>query len=113
MELLTDFFIASAHAQSAGAGGQGSGGFLFIMIGMFVLMYFMMIRPQMKRQKEHREMVGGLKKGDEVVTNGGLLGRIVDVGDAFITLEVAEGTEVKVQRQAVGTVLPKGTIKSI
>ena len=87
--------------------------FSFIMlIALFAVFYFVLIRPQSKRQKEHKAMVASLSKGDEVVTNGGLLGKITNVGDSFVTLEVADGTEVKVQRMAVATLMPKGTIRS-
>ena len=86
------------------------GDFLFIII-LFAVFYFLLIRPQQKRAKEHRNMVEALAKGDEVVTQGGVLGKIREVGDAFITLEIAEGTEIKVQRSAVGALMPKGTIK--
>tara|TARA_B100000676_G_scaffold305805_1_gene360752 strand:+ start:2544 stop:2813 length:270 start_codon:yes stop_codon:yes gene_type:complete len=87
------------------------GDFLFIII-LFAVFYFLLIRPQQKRAKEHRNMVEALAKGDEVVTQGGVLGKIREVGDAFITLEIAEGTEIKVQRSAVGALMPKGTIKA-
>jgi preprotein translocase subunit YajC len=80
---------------------------------MFVLLYFLMIRPQMKRAKEHKQMVEALQKGDEVVTAGGVLGRISELGEAYITLEIAPNTEINVQRAAVQTLLPKGTIKSL
>ncbi|WP_338720184.1 preprotein translocase subunit YajC [Herbaspirillum sp. DW155] len=80
---------------------------------MFVVLYFLMIRPQMKRQKEQKAMMDALGKGDEVVTSGGLLGRITKVADGYITIEVAEGTEVIVQKGAVTTLLPKGTIKGL
>ncbi|HVP09183.1 MAG TPA: preprotein translocase subunit YajC, partial [Burkholderiales bacterium] len=80
---------------------------------MFVLLYFLMIRPQMKRAKEHKTMVDALQKGDEVITAGGVLGRITGVSDAYVTVEIAADTEVSVQRSAVQTLLPKGTIKSI
>ena len=80
---------------------------------MFVLLYFMLIRPQMKRAKEHKAMTDALQKGDEVVTAGGVLGKITKVGEAYLTLEVAPGIEVRVQKGAVQTLLPKGTIKSI
>ncbi|EIJ48620.1 MULTISPECIES: preprotein translocase subunit YajC [Herbaspirillum] len=80
---------------------------------MFVVLYFLMIRPQMKRQKEQKAMMDALGKGDEVVTSGGLLGRITKVADGYITIEVAEGTEVVVQKGAVTTLLPKGTIKGL
>ncbi len=105
-----DFFIADAHAQG---GGGGDPTFSFIMlIALFAVFYFVLIRPQSKRQKEHKAMVAGLSKGDEVVTNGGLLGKITNVGDSFVTLEVTEGTQVKVQRVSVAALMPKGTIRS-
>lgn len=104
--------ISDAWAQAADPAAQQPGlvGFLPLLI-LFVVFYLFLIRPQMRRQKEHQKMVQALHKGDEVVTNGGLLGRINDVGDTFLKLEVAKGVEVKVQRQAVTSVLPKGTIK--
>jgi preprotein translocase subunit YajC len=80
---------------------------------MFVLLYFLMIRPQMKRAKEHKQMVEALQKGDEVITAGGVLGRITRIGDAYIGIEIAANTEVSVQRTSVQTLLPKGTLKSI
>jgi preprotein translocase subunit YajC len=78
---------------------------------MFVVLYFVMIRPQMKKQKEHRAMIDALAKGDEVVTGGGILGRVSKIGDTFIGVEVANGVEVQMQRSAVVQVLPKGSIK--
>ena len=84
---------------------------IFLIVAMFAVLYFLMIRPQMKRAKEHKTMVEALQKGDEVVTAGGILGRISKVGDANLTLEVAPNVEIQVQRNAVQTVLPKGTIK--
>ncbi len=87
-------------------------GFLLMMVALFVLMYFMMIRPQMKRQKEHRAMVAALAKGDEIITNGGLAGRIEELGESFLTVEVAQGVKVMVQRGAISQVLPKGTLKN-
>ena len=105
--------IPSAYAQVPGASGDaGLLGFLPIII-MFVLLYFLMIRPQMKRAKEHKAMTEALAKGDEVITAGGVLGKITSVGEAYVTLEIAANTEVSVQRGAVQTLLPKGTIKSI
>jgi preprotein translocase subunit YajC len=109
MELL-DFFIASAYAQDAGPQG-GLMSFLPLII-IFVIFYFLLIRPQMKRAKEHRKLVAELATGDEVVTNGGLLGRITRVGESFVTVELAENVQIKVQRHAVASILPKGTIKS-
>lgn len=108
------FFISDAYAQSAPGGGAAGGGmgFIIMLVVLFGLMYFMMIRPQMKRQKEHRAMVAALGKGDEVVTNGGIAGRIDEVGESFVSVEVANGVKVKVQRTAIAQVLPKGTLKS-
>ena len=108
-------FISSAFAQTAPAAGGGDMSSLMaqapIFIVMFAVMYFVMIRPQMKKQKEHRAMMDALTKGDEVVTAGGLLGRISKLGEAYISVELAAGVEVQLQRSAVVQVLPKGTIK--
>ena len=105
-----DFFISSAYAQDA---AQTGGLMQFLpLIVIFAVFYFMLIRPQMKRSKEHRQLVSQLGKGDEVVTNGGLLGRITDVSESFVTLEIADNVQIKLQRQAVTNVMPKGTIKS-
>jgi preprotein translocase subunit YajC len=109
-----DFFIASAHAQAAGGAAAAPNpimSFLPLVI-LFGVFYFMLIRPQMKRAKEQRAMVAALSKGDEVLTNGGLLGRIDDINDQFVSLEVASGVIVKLRRDAVSAVLPKGTLKS-
>ena len=109
-------FISSAFAQTAPAAAAPAGvqdsfmGMLPIIL-MFVVLYFVMIRPQMKKQKEHKAMVDALAKGDEVVTAGGVLGKVSSIGDNFIGVEIANGVEVKLQRQAVVQVLPKGTIK--
>lgn len=106
--------ISPAYAQAAGSADPTGGSFqLVIIVGMFVLMWFLMIRPQMKRAKEHKAMVEALAKGDEVVTQGGVAGRIVKIGDNFVTVELAPNVEVAVQRQAVSTVLPKGTLKAL
>ena len=104
--------ISSAYAQSATGGDGGLIGFLPIIL-MFVLLYFLMIRPQMKRAKEQKAMVEALQKGDEIVTVGGVLGRITRLSDAYVTVEIAPNTEVSVQRAAVQTLLPKGTLKSL
>ena len=109
MEIL-DFFIASAHAQDATQPG-GLMSFLPLII-IFVIFYFLLIRPQMKRAKEHKKLVAELGTGDEVVTNGGILGRITDVGESFITVELADNVQIKVQRHAIASIMPKGTIKS-
>lgn len=111
---LLDLLIPAAHAQAAAGAPAPSPWPSVIMLGaVFVLMYFMMIRPQMKRQKEHRQMVEKLAKGDEIVTSGGIAGRIEDVGESFIVVEIAEGTKIKLQKGAINTVLPKGTLKSL
>ena len=110
METIANFFIATAHAQQPGAQEPGYMGLVFPII-LLVVFYLFLIRPQQKKAKEHREMVANLKKGDEVVTAGGLLGRISEVGDNFILMEVADNVAVKVQRPNVAGVMPKGTIK--
>jgi preprotein translocase subunit YajC len=104
--------ISNAYAQAAAGGESGFLGLLPIVL-MFVLLYFLMIRPQMKRAKEQKAMVEALQKGDEVVTAGGIVGRINEMGDAYISLEIAPQVEIRVQRSAVQTLLPKGTLKSL
>ena len=105
-------FISNAYAQAAGAADtQSSLMGLLPMVLMFVVLWFVMIRPQMKKQKEHKAMVAALAKGDEVVTAGGMMGKVTRVGDDSIGLEVSNGVEVQMQRSAVATVLPKGTLK--
>ncbi|MDP5053777.1 MAG: preprotein translocase subunit YajC [Congregibacter sp.] len=109
-------FIASAHAQAAGPAGAAPGGEIFqiiFLVGLFVLFYFIAIRPQRKRQKEHSAMVSALGKGDEVVTSSGILGKIVSLDDNYIVLSVSEKVELKFQRVHIHAVLPKGTLKSI
>ncbi len=86
---------------------------MLLILAMFAVMYFLMIRPQMKRAKEHKTMVEGLQKGDEVITAGGILGRISKVDEQYVTVAIAEGVEIQAQRAAIQTVLPKGTIKTI
>jgi preprotein translocase subunit YajC len=106
--------ISSAYAQAAGAAEPGSGLMsLLPIVLMFVVLWFLMIRPQQKKAKEHQAMVNALAKGDEVVTNGGIAGRVVKVGEGYVTVEIAEGTEVNVQKMAVALLLPKGTLKSL
>ncbi len=108
-----DFLIPVAHAQAAGAPAAPSmmSTLLFPVI-LIAIMYFLMIRPQMKRQKEHKAMLDKLSKGDEVITSGGIAGTVVALGDAFITVEVASGVQLRVQKGAIASVLPKGTLKS-
>ena len=109
-------FISSAFAQTvpaAAAGGdmQSSLMGMLPLVLMFVVLYFVMIRPQMKKQKEHRAMIDALAKGDEIATAGGLLGKVSKLGDTHLSLEIASGVEVQVQRSAVVQVLPKGSLK--
>lgn len=105
-------FISNAFAQTASGGGAESSLLsLAPLVLMFVVLYFIMIRPQMKKQKEHKAMIEALGKGDEVVIAGGLLGRIAKMGDTFVHVEVASGVELQVQRSSVVQVLPKGTFK--
>nr|WP_295081741.1 preprotein translocase subunit YajC [uncultured Roseateles sp.] len=106
-------FISNAFAQAAPAAGGAESSLLSMLplVLMFVVLYFVMIRPQMKRQKEHKAMIEAIVKGDEVVTSGGLLGKVSKVGESFLSLEVSSGVELQVQRSAVVQVLPKGTIK--
>ena len=105
--------ISNAFAQAAPAGGDAGFMGLLPIVLMFVLLYFLMIRPQMKRAKEHKQMVEALQKGDEVLAAGGVLGRITEMRDAYVSLEIAPGIEISVQRSAVQTLLPKGTMKSL
>lgn len=105
--------ISNAYAQAADGASQGGLMGLLPLILMFVVLWFLMIRPQMKRAKEHKAMVEALAKGDEVVTGGGIAGRVTEVGDAFVQIEIAANTVVAVQKQAVATVLPKGTLKAL
>ena len=108
-------FISSAFAQTApaAAGGDMTSTLMSMLplLLMFVVLYFVMIRPQMKKQKEHRAMIDALAKGDEVVTAGGFLGKVSKLGDAYVGIELANGVEVQMQRSAVIQVLPKGTMK--
>ena len=104
--------ISNAYAQAAVGGDTGFIGFLPIIL-MFVLLYFLMIRPQMKRAKETKSMIEALQKGDEVVTAGGIVGRISKMGEQYLTVEIAPNTEISVQRAAVQMILPKGTLKSL
>lgn len=105
--------ISNAYAQAAGSDPTGGFMGLLPLILMFVVLWFLMIRPQMKRAKEHKSMVEALSKGDEVVIQGGIAGRIAEVGENFLHVEVAPNTNVLVQKQAVATVLPKGTLKGL
>jgi preprotein translocase subunit YajC len=109
-----DFLISAAQAQAtAPAAGQPSSLLSFLpMLALFAIFYFMLIRPQMKRAKEQRKMVEALAKGDEVVTAAGILGRIEEIGDSHVSVEIAPNVTIKLQKQAITAVLPKGTLKS-
>lgn len=109
-----DFLIPAAHAADAAPSGAGGSGMMsIVMILAFIaIFYFMLIRPQSKRAKEHRQMLSQLSKGDEVVTNGGVAGRVDDIGEAFVTVEIATDVKVKLQKHAISQVLPKGTLKA-
>ncbi len=106
-----DFFIQTANAQAAGGGSADIVGLLPLVL-IFVVFYFLLIRPQTKRQKEHREMVAAIAVGNEVVTAGGVLGKVNKVSAQFVTVEIADGVEIAVQKHTIGAVMPKGTVKS-
>ena len=105
-------FISNAYAAVSAAPSTSLMSFAPMLI-IFVLFYFMLIRPQMKQAKQHKQLVASFAKGDEIATNGGLLGKIKEVGDNFIVVEVSKETEVKIQKQAVSIVYPKGTLKTL
>lgn len=109
-----DWLISTAAAQAQTAPGQPSALMQFLpLVLIFVVFYFLLIRPQTKRAKEHRAMVAALEIGAEVVTNGGILGKVTEVSEQYLTVEVASNVNIKLQRQAVAQVLPKGTLKAI
>jgi preprotein translocase subunit YajC len=108
-----DWLISTAAAQAPSAPGASSGLPSIVLLGvMIAVFYFVLIRPQSKRAKEHRTMISALEAGAEVVTNGGILGKVVELGESFLTIEIADGVKVKVQRHTIAQVLPKGTLKS-
>jgi preprotein translocase subunit YajC len=106
---------ASTAANSGGlmSGGESSYTFLIMTIAFIAIFYFLIIRPQSKRNKEHRQLIGNLAKGDEVLTNAGILGKIMKISDDFVVLQLADNLEIKIQKSAIASALPKGTIKSI
>jgi preprotein translocase subunit YajC len=106
------FLISDAYAQGAGGGGGAPFGDIMFLVLLFAVFYFLLIRPQQKRAKEHKKMVEAVAKGDEIVTNGGVAGKVLEVGDAFLTVNIAEGVDVKLQKSAISQTLVKGTIKS-
>jgi len=109
-----NFFISSAYAQAEGGAQEPSAIFNIVFFGGFALIfYFLIWRPQSKRAKEHKDLMSSLNKGDEVMTNGGILGKLNKVDDNYIVLQIADNVEIKLQKSAISAVLPKGTIKSI
>ena len=110
-------FISNAYAQTAGtaadAGMMGNLTTFLPLVLMFVVMYFLMIRPQQKRAKEQKSMMDAIAKGDEVITSGGILGKVAKVNDNYVTVEIAVNTEIVVQKSSITTLLPKGTLKSL
>lgn len=107
-------FISPAYAEGAAAAPQGPGGFdFFLIIGMMIIFYFFLIRPQSKRAKEHKQLVSAIEKGDEVVTAGGILGKVTKVTDEYVVIEIGQNMEIKMQKQSIQATLPKGTIKNI
>ncbi len=111
--MIIDFLIPNAMAAGGVMGGLPFGPDIFIIVAFGLVFYFIIWRPQSKRAKEHKELVGGVGKGDEIVTNGGLMGKVTRVDEQYLLLEVAKGVEVKLQKHAVAAALPKGTIKNI
>lgn len=110
---LLDLIVSPAAAQAAPAPQGGSPmSMLVMMVLFFAVFYFMAIRPQMKRAKEHRALLAGLSKGDEILTNGGIAGRVEELGESFVSVEIADGVRIKVQKHAITAVLPKGSLKS-
>lgn len=106
-----DFFISNAYAEGAAPGGDLFG--MLLPVLLLVVFFFLFIRPQQKRAKEHKAMLSALNKGDEIISSGGLAGTVTEVGESFILLQVAENIEVKVQKSAVGSMLPKGSLKNL
>src|SRR5512147_690053 len=113
MKSFLNFFISDASAQAAapGAGGGSMVQALLLPVLLIVVFYFLLIRPQQKKQKEHRQMVEALAVGTEIVTGGGVLGKVTDLGEQFVTVEIADGVRVKIQRHSIAAVLPKDTLK--
>jgi preprotein translocase subunit YajC len=114
MDSLLNFLISTAAAQDAGGAATSSPSLinaLFLPVMLIVVFYFLLIRPQQKKQKEHKAMVEALAVGSEIVTGGGVLGKVTEVGEQFVTVEIAAGVNVKIQRHSIGAVLPKDTIK--
>lgn len=113
MMSISNLFISNAFAEGAAPGSASSIADFIPLIAMVAVFYFLVLRPQMKRSKEMKVMIAALQKGDEIVSNGGVVGRVVKVGESYVTMEAAEGVNLVIQKGAIQTVLPKGTLKSI
>jgi preprotein translocase subunit YajC len=113
MMSISNLFISNAFAEGAATGSPGSIADFIPLIAMVAVFYFLVLRPQMKRSKEMKVMIAALQKGDEIVSNGGVVGRVVKVGESYVTMEAAEGVNLIIQKGAIQSVLPKGTLKSI
>ncbi len=113
MESVLSFFISDAAAQTAAPAASSPLSALLLPVLLIVVFYFLLIRPQQKKQKEHRQMIEALAVGNEIVTGGGVLGKVTDLGDQFVTIEIATGVQVKVQRHSIAAVLPKDTLKHV
>jgi preprotein translocase subunit YajC len=113
MDSILSFFISDAAAQAPAGGATGGLGALLLPVLLIVVFYFLLIRPQQKKQKEHKVMVEALAAGNEVITGGGVLGKVTDIGEQFVTVEISPGVHVKVQKHTIAAVLPKDTIKNV
>jgi preprotein translocase subunit YajC len=113
MESFLSFFINDAAAQTAAPGASSSLSALLLPVLLIVVFYFLLIRPQQKKQKEHRQMIDALAVGNEIVTGGGVLGKVTELGEQFVGIEIADGVQVKVQRHSIAAVLPKDTLKHV
>jgi preprotein translocase subunit YajC len=113
MDSLLGFFISDAAAQTAAPSATGTLNALILPVLLIVIFYFLLIRPQQKKQKEHKQMIDAIATGNEVVTGGGVLGKVTEVGEQFVTVEIANGVQVKVQRHSISAVLPKDTLKHV
>jgi preprotein translocase subunit YajC len=113
MDSVLSLFVSDAAAQAPSGGTAGGLSTLLLPVLLIVVFYFLLIRPQQKKQKEHRAMVDALAAGNEIVTGGGVLGKVTEVGEQFVTVEIASGVQVKIQKHTIAAVLPKDTIKNV
>ena len=112
MDSLLSFFISDAYAQAGGAAGGSQLSFVILPIAFIAIFYFLLIRPQQKQQKDHRAMIDAIAVGNEIVTAGGVLGKVTELGEQFVSVEIAEGVTVKVQKSTISKLLPKDTIRN-